>query len=89
MRGRPLNMVCPVLPLHRCDNRKDGLGWHRYTDMDIGPPESHEKAKEVLAALAGSIIDREVEIRGLDFIDRERAKTHAERQLTEAYSQNY
>ncbi|PKX90538.1 DUF3759 domain-containing protein, partial [Aspergillus novofumigatus IBT 16806] len=60
-----------------------------YTDLDICPPESHEKAKEVLAAIAGGILDREVETRGLDFMNRERAKRHAEHQLTEAYSQNY
>lgn len=31
-----------------------------------------------MAGLAGAFIDREVETRGLDFIDRERAKRHAQ-----------
>ncbi|KAJ5245869.1 hypothetical protein N7468_000852 [Penicillium chermesinum] len=42
-----------------------------------GKPESHEKAKEILAGFAGAFVDREVETRGLDFIDREKAKRQA------------
>jgi hypothetical protein len=68
-------------------NRKDV--WHRYTDLDTGQPESHEKAKEILAGFAGAFIDREVETRGLDFIDREEAKRHAERQLADASYGDY
>ncbi|KAI0081782.1 hypothetical protein K474DRAFT_1656160 [Panus rudis PR-1116 ss-1] len=39
-----------------------------------GPPPTHEKAKELLAGFAGAFIDREVESKGLDFVDKERAK---------------
>lgn len=39
-----------------------------------GQPESHAKAKEILAGFAGAFVDREVETKGLDFIDREKAK---------------
>ncbi|KAJ5126589.1 hypothetical protein N7448_007368 [Penicillium atrosanguineum] len=39
-----------------------------------GQPESHDKAKEIMAGFAGAFIDREVETKGLDFIDREKAK---------------
>ncbi|KAF3384374.1 hypothetical protein F1880_002061 [Penicillium rolfsii] len=46
-----------------------------------GQPPSHEKAKEIMAGFAGAFIDREVETRGLDFIDRERAKRHAEQNI--------
>jgi hypothetical protein len=42
-----------------------------------GHPDSHAKAKEIFAGLAGAFIDREVETKGLDFIDRERAKKQA------------
>ncbi|KAH8705824.1 CipC1 protein [Talaromyces proteolyticus] len=42
-----------------------------------GQPPSHEKAKEILAGFAGAFIDREVETKGLDFIDREKAKRQA------------
>ncbi|KAJ5432487.1 uncharacterized protein N7458_011643 [Penicillium daleae] len=46
-----------------------------------GQPQSHEKAKEIMAGFAGAFIDREVETRGLDFIDRERAKRQAEQHI--------
>ncbi|GFF94071.1 phosphoglycerate mutase family protein [Aspergillus udagawae] len=54
-----------------------------------GPPPSHEKAKEILAGLAGAFIDRDVETKGLDFIDREEAKRDATRQLHEVSAQDY
>jgi hypothetical protein len=81
-------LFCPVaLPcLH---NKKDGLVWYRNADLDIGPPPSHEKAKEILAGLAGAFIDREVEAKGLDFIDREQAKRHAKEQLAELSAAEY
>lgn len=42
-----------------------------------GKIDDHAKAKEIIAGLAGAFIDREVETKGLDFIDREKAKHHA------------
>lgn len=54
----------------------------------IGQIDDHAKAKEVIAGLVGAFVDREVETKGLDFIDREEAKRHAqeraERQLAES-----
>ncbi|KAF8877936.1 hypothetical protein CPB84DRAFT_1794542 [Gymnopilus junonius] len=50
---------------------------------DNGQPESHAKAKELLAGFAGAFIDREVETRGLDFVDKEKAKHHAREQINE------
>lgn len=47
----------------------------------IGQPQSHEKAKEIMAGFAGAFIDREVESRGLDFIDREKAKYQARQHI--------
>ncbi|CAE6458780.1 unnamed protein product [Rhizoctonia solani] len=52
-----------------------------------GQPDSHSTAKEFLAGITGAFIDREVETRGLDFIDRERAKRHAQKQAEEALAQ--
>ncbi|KAB8202563.1 Protein of unknown function DUF3759 [Aspergillus parasiticus SU-1] len=49
-----------------------------------GKPQSHETAKELLAGFAGAFIDREVETKGFDFIDREKAKHHARQQLEDA-----
>lgn len=41
-------------------------------------------AKEMLAAVTGAFVDREVETKGLDYIDKERAKKDA---YSQAYSQ--
>ncbi|KZT39617.1 putative phosphoglycerate mutase family protein [Sistotremastrum suecicum HHB10207 ss-3] len=52
-----------------------------------GQPPSHEKAKELLAGFVGAFVDREVETRGLDYIDREKAKHHARQQAEHGLSQ--
>lgn len=53
-----------------------------------GQIDNHARAKEVVAGLIGAFVDREVETKGLDFVDRERAKHHAqqrvERQMEES-----
>ncbi|KIM43852.1 hypothetical protein M413DRAFT_434899 [Hebeloma cylindrosporum] len=43
-----------------------------------GRPPSHAFAKEVLAGLSGGFIDRTIETKGLDYIDRDRAKHDGE-----------
>ncbi|KAF8257206.1 hypothetical protein EI94DRAFT_1597967 [Lactarius quietus] len=43
-----------------------------------GQPTSHAKAKELLAGFAGAYVDREVETKGFDYIDREKAKRAGE-----------
>lgn len=52
-----------------------------------GQPASHSAAKELLAGFAGAFVDREVETKGLDFIDREKAKRQAQQQVTQQYDQ--
>jgi hypothetical protein len=49
----------------------------------LGKPQSHEEAKEIMAGFAGAFIDREVETKGLDFIDREKAKRHSQQHIDE------
>jgi hypothetical protein len=44
-----------------------------------GKPDSHAKAKELLAGFAGAFIDRELETRGMDFAQREEAKYKAKK----------
>jgi hypothetical protein len=46
-------------------------------------------AKELLAGFAGAFIDREVETRGLDFVDREEVKYKARRHTESAYDERY
>ncbi|KAG5921773.1 hypothetical protein E4U42_005716 [Claviceps africana] len=48
-----------------------------------GHPDDHATAKEILAGAIGFFVDREVETKGLDFIDREKAKRHAQKQAEE------
>nr|VWO97756.1 Patatin-like phospholipase domain-containing protein (EC [Ganoderma boninense] len=48
-----------------------------------GKPDSHAKAKELMAGFAGAFIDRMVETKGLDFIDKERAKAHSQEKVEE------
>ncbi|THG97416.1 hypothetical protein EW145_g7621 [Phellinidium pouzarii] len=54
-----------------------------------GKPESHAKAKEFLAGIVGAFIEREAETKGLNFVDKERAKHHAKKVLEEQVAQEY
>lgn len=54
-----------------------------------GKPVEHGLAKEMLAAAAGFEVDKLVETKGLDFVDREKAKHHAKKQAEELYEQQY
>jgi len=45
-----------------------------------GKPPTHAKAKELIATFTGGFIDREVETKGLNFIDRAKAKHHAKQE---------
>ncbi|KAF8574253.1 hypothetical protein K439DRAFT_1642329 [Ramaria rubella] len=49
-----------------------------------GQPDTHAKAKELIAAFGGAFIDRMVETKGLDFVDREKAKHAAKLQSEQA-----
>ncbi|KAG1728523.1 uncharacterized protein EDB91DRAFT_1161796 [Suillus paluster] len=42
-----------------------------------GKPASHDTAKEIMAAGAGFFIDRLVETKGLDYVDKQKTKHHA------------
>ncbi|KAK1233758.1 hypothetical protein PQX77_003075 [Marasmius sp. AFHP31] len=54
-----------------------------------GPPDSHAKAKEIFAGLAGGFIDRIVETKGLDYVDTEKAKHHAHKNVEEQLANEY
>ncbi|KAF9223393.1 hypothetical protein BS17DRAFT_754420 [Gyrodon lividus] len=53
-----------------------------------GKPVNHQKAVELLAALSGGFIDRIVETKGLNAIDKERAKRDAHKRAESALSQS-
>ena len=56
--------------------------------MAAGEPEFHAKANEILAAYVGASVDRTIEVKGLDYIDSEKAKYHG-RQLVEQKLNEY
>ncbi|KAH8887375.1 hypothetical protein GQ53DRAFT_693153 [Thozetella sp. PMI_491] len=54
-----------------------------------GKTVSHGLAKELLAAAAGFEVDKLVETKGLDFVDREKAKHHAKKEAERMYDEQY
>ncbi|KAJ6517299.1 hypothetical protein C8R47DRAFT_1086924 [Mycena vitilis] len=52
-----------------------------------GKPQSHAEMKELLAGFAGAFIDREVETRGMDQFDKEKAKRAAHEDALKAVPQ--
>ncbi|KAJ7227181.1 hypothetical protein GGX14DRAFT_628658 [Mycena pura] len=54
-----------------------------------GKPVSHADAKSLLAGFAAAFIDHEVETRGLDAFDKEKAKREAAKQTHEAVAGDY
>jgi len=54
-----------------------------------GITEHHELGKEMLAGFAAAECDKLFETRGLDFIDRERARHGAQEQARHLYDQRY
>ncbi|KAB5595849.1 CipC protein [Ceratobasidium theobromae] len=54
-----------------------------------GEPDSHAKAKELLrAGFVGGFLDREIETKGLDWFDRERAQRQAQDHAEQALANN-
>ncbi|KAG9028434.1 hypothetical protein FRB95_006512 [Tulasnella sp. JGI-2019a] len=58
-------------------------------EEEHGKPVSHEKAKELLAGISGAFVDHIVETKGLDFVDREKAKRDARKQVEEQLANQY
>ncbi|KAL5504552.1 hypothetical protein ACEPAH_7213 [Sanghuangporus vaninii] len=54
-----------------------------------GQPVSHGKMKEILAAIAAAEVDKLAETKGLDWIDRHRAKKLAEQQAHALAAERY
>ncbi|KAE8216304.1 hypothetical protein CF327_g471 [Tilletia walkeri] len=54
-----------------------------------GKPANHALAKEILAGFAGAEVDKLFETKGLDFLDREKAKRHAKQEAEQAYDNQY
>ncbi|KAI0805755.1 hypothetical protein GGR55DRAFT_254600 [Xylaria sp. FL0064] len=54
-----------------------------------GKPVNHQFAKEMLVGIAGAEVDKLFETKGLDALDREKAKHQAKRQAEHLYDEQY
>lgn len=54
-----------------------------------GKPVNHQFAKELLAGFAGAEVDKLCETKGMDYVDREKAKRHARENAENMYDQHY
>jgi len=54
-----------------------------------GAPVEHSTMKELLAGFAAFEVDKLVETKGLDFVDKEKAKHHAKQQAEHYAEQRY
>ncbi|KAF8974918.1 hypothetical protein BGZ46_009590 [Entomortierella lignicola] len=53
------------------------------------PNDPHKLAKEALAGIVGTQLDKLFETKGLDFIDRQKAKHHAQQEADKLYAEKY
>eukprot|EP00891_Asterochloris_glomerata_P007934 jgi/Astpho2/7934/gw1.00118.54.1_t len=65
-----------------------GLEYEKHVSKNGNPP-SHAFVKEMLAGIAGKLccwccaeVDRLAETKGMDYMDREKAKRHAKQQVS-------
>ncbi|EEQ38573.1 putative 3-hydroxy-3-methylglutaryl-coenzyme A reductase [Clavispora lusitaniae] len=54
-----------------------------------GKPVSHAFAKELIAGFVGGEVDKMFETKGLDYMDKEKAKRQAEQMAFDGYDQHY
>jgi hypothetical protein len=54
-----------------------------------GKPVSHGFAKEMLAGIAGGEVDKLFETKGLDYLDRDRARAEATSRVQQGYDEHY
>ncbi|CAM0136468.1 hypothetical protein VKS41_006716 [Umbelopsis sp. WA50703] len=54
-----------------------------------GRPNNHAFAKELLAGFAAAEADKLIETKGLDFLDRQKARHHAQQQVHQYYEHEY
>ncbi len=60
-----------------------------YKPHKTGKQVSHAFAKELLVGIAGAEVDKLIESKGLDYIDRKKAKRHAQEIVENMYDQHY
>ncbi|KAG8893541.1 hypothetical protein FRB99_001880 [Tulasnella sp. 403] len=63
-------------------------GWEHHKAKN-GDPSEHPHAKAAGVALIGAFVDRMVETKGLDFLDKQKAKKEAEKRFEGQLQSNY
>ncbi|KAJ5146369.1 Protein of unknown function DUF3759 [Penicillium bovifimosum] len=58
-------------------------------ERNEGKPANHSFAKELIAGFVGGEIDKLAETKGMDWMDREKAKDHATRNAENMYEERY
>lgn len=59
------------------------------SNQQIGKPVSHAFAKEALAGFVGAEVDKLAETKGMDEMDKIRAKEHAKKNSHHMYDDHY
>ncbi|KAF8629050.1 hypothetical protein AX15_003550 [Amanita polypyramis BW_CC] len=54
-----------------------------------GTPSNHAQATQIFAGLAGGIVDRLIETKGLDFVDKEKIKHAAKNNGKEHFDKHF
>lgn len=62
--------------------------WEHHKEKN-GEKPTHSHAKELIAGFAGAFVDRMVETKGLDFIDKQKAKKKAQERAEGQIASNY
>ena len=62
---------------------------HLVLNLTVGKAPSHTLAKEVLAAIVASQVDRLIETKGRDWFDKETVKHHAKENAERMYEERY
>ena len=76
------SLLLPPFPTPRIKQKSN-------TELVTGKPVSHQFAKELLVGIAGAEIDKLAETKGMDWVDREKAKHHAEKNVQHMYDEHY
>ncbi|PIG69625.1 cipC protein [Aspergillus arachidicola] len=53
-----------------------------------GKPDTHAEAKELIAGFAGAFLDRVIETKGLDYIDKRKAEREAQNHVDELVAED-
>ncbi|KAL9554592.1 hypothetical protein MBANPS3_002734 [Mucor bainieri] len=80
--------VCEMLTQSHLASYEAVKAYNEHCERN-GKPNDHATAMQLFAAFAGAGVDKLIETKGLDFIDKQKAKRHAEEQVKEYYNNEH